>query len=296
MSRLLLVSGGAIRIGVAWAPLVHLAETQGVEAYSSAIGVSSGALCVQKFAADDLEGLRRMCLDADSRAWFSVQTPLEVFGRGLTRLKPLEKTGKKELRRSDFLIPVGVGVDDLQDGIYRNIWTHRVDTEEEWRSAYLASCAQHLIMHGYNVRIDGVKGPVHRCQDGGGHSLSGRPLIGRSGAWEPDPNVPNYGAIDVVFLSPVFARRTPQKLTRQKVNGGVEALLRYIDNSLDDKALADLAWLQSEADRGIEVNVYSPEGGSGPSMPGKNKRENRRSMRWKLDEVGPDMVKNVRRL
>lgn len=297
--RALLVSGGADRIGVAVAPMEHLLFKHGLLAYLAAIGVSSGALCVQKFAMSDVHGLRQLVETVDSRGWFMNPTPLKALnGPGLHVLKPLEKRGRKEFQRERFLIPVGVGVHDLEAGIYRNVWCDEINDTDEWTNAWLASCAQHFLMHGYDVRVGGKAGEVHRCQDGGGKSLLGVPLIGTPGDWKPDPRVPAYKAIDAIFLSPIFRRQQSEPVPHEDVDSGMEALLRFIDDALDEKALMNLAWLQSEAARGIEVNVFSPEnaGGSGPSFPGKNKKENLKRQQWRLNTVGPWLVENVRRL
>lgn len=276
MRRGLVHSGGNAKGGVAPYVLRKLMETWGLEAYVKGAGVSVGAVNVPMFFEDKLDQLEALYRRVKSTRFYMAPN-LDHLQQGVFELKPLARKLRRESALEDLAphAEVYVGVYDYQSDCYRSISCRDMPDAREWRRAQLASCAQPVIMQGYDVlvHVGPERKPKHHlCFDGGL-----RNVIPQLPGWQ------DLDAIDVILCSPVKRRNYKP---REDVDKILEIAGRTLDVVLDGILLEDLDRLKDWAAADVEVTLYAPEDA------GSAFDASAETMRWRLDEVGPAMWAN----
>lgn len=274
MRRALLHSGGNARGAVAIATLFGLRDRYGLAAYAAGAGVSVGAVNVPMFFEGKLDQLANVYEEVDGTGFY-MRPNVEHLRRGVFSLKPLRKRMKKLSNRGDLPrgVPVYAGVYDFQSDRYRSIQADAMPDDKAWLDARMASCAQPVIMEGWDVQVR--PGRRHLCFDGGM-----RHVIPQLPSWE------TYDAIDVILCSPLERKDYKPKKDVDRI---LEIAARSIEVWTDGVVKGDIGRLRAWAGK-VPVTLYAPKdaGAAFDASP--------ETMQWRLHEVGPAMWENPIRL
>jgi len=225
-------------------------------------GVSVGSLTALLAAQDRLSRLRELWGTVKGAKWFQrIKVDFNLLD-GIYTLAPLRRRIVPEL---DYPLrtELRVGLVDLRTKRYRSIRANAHDTETI-ADALIASSTQPGIheesMWRGKKAADG--GLIHVIPDPA--PLARDDLRG----W----------TIHAVLCTPASREHPPPK------NQSVSAVARGLECLVDAVVAADVARLQTYARRGAVVWLYSP-----PQWPGDPFDATQRTIRYRLDEVGPEV-------
>jgi len=253
-----LLSGGTALGAVQVAVMEELLQRDGVP--DIICGVSVGAVNGSLAAQGRLDTLRAIWDSVNCTGAFQALN-FPDFWNGIFTLNPLRRKMKKHVSVKAMQTEFHVGVTDLADERYRSI---RVDTMKKNKAidAIIASATQSGIHE--NAFVDG-----RPSSDGGVLKV----LPGLPG-WR------KFDRIHCIFCSPTKRRRPirPEDV-------GLHAA-RAFQLLVDQVVEKDLKRIQCYANAGKEVWVYAPKDSGDPFDASAD------TIRWRLDEVGPEMWRN----
>lgn len=236
-------------------------------------GVSVGSLTALLAAQDRLPRLRALWGEVDGAKFFQRLAIDFNLLDGLFSLAPLRRRIKPELRRA-LQTELRIGLVHLRGKHYRSVKGNDLD-RGQLSDALIASCTQPGIHEEVTFR-------GRKAGDGGLlHVLPyPEPLVEAALAGTLD-----RWTIHAVLCTPADRRHPPEQ------GKPVLAVTRALECVIDAVVLADLARLRRWTELGAEVYLYAPT-----EWPGDAFDADRATIRWRVDEVGPEVWRSRRAL
>jgi predicted patatin/cPLA2 family phospholipase len=239
--RAMLISGGNAKGAVQ----VRVLDTYDPADFDFKVGTSVGGVNGAEWAARKMHVLHAMYPTVNGLSWYlRLRWPWEWFGKYGAGVFSLDRLRGRMLKvgttPQDTIGAFHFGVYDYEDDVHRLV---SPTDHDEWLDARMASATIPIVMHGWDVVVNGAR-DFHRCLDGGMRFVL--------------PDLPGWNAYDeivAVLASPVNQRNA---LPRSKVNGLFELIGRTIDIWIDGSMALDLERLQRYADAGIKVVLHAP--------------------------------------